>query len=112
MLIPLRDLFGAVFFVAIGLTVVPADLIPAYAARSHRARRGDRALHQSLHRRVATAWLGPGSYERVPHSSARGEFSLVIIRSGRNHRRVVGAIATPYVFVLASLGPLLARFAK
>ncbi|MFN8090039.1 MAG: cation:proton antiporter [Mycobacterium sp.] len=112
-LIPLRDLFGAVFFVAIGLTVVPADLIPmlpaaialavvtaltkvftgAYAARRDRVAR-------------------PGQLRAGTALIARGEFSLVIIGLAATTVESIGAIATPYVFVLASLGPLLARFAK
>lgn len=112
-LIPLRDLFGAVFFVAIGLTVVPADLIPmlpaaivlavvtaltkvftgAYAARRDRVAR-------------------PGQLRAGTALIARGEFSLVIIGLAGTTVEPIGAIATPYVFVLASLGPLLTRFAK
>lgn len=112
-LIPLRDLFGAVFFVAIGLTVVPADLIPmlpaaialavvtaltkvftgAYAARRDRVAR-------------------PGQLRAGTALIARGEFSLVIIGLAGTTVESIGAIATPYVFVLASLGPLLTRFAK
>jgi len=110
---PLRDLFAAVFFVAIGLTVDPTDLLPmlpfalglavvtagtkivtgAYAAhREGVARRG--------RLRAGTALI------------ARGEFSLVIIGLVGANVGPLSAVATPYVFILAIVGPVLARFAK
>jgi CPA2 family monovalent cation:H+ antiporter-2 len=112
-LTPLRDLFAAVFFVSIGLTVAPADLLPmlpvaialaavtavtkmltgAYAARREGAARRGQI-------RAGTALI------------ARGEFSLVIIGLVGASVDTIGAIATPYVFLLAIAGPLLARFAK
>ncbi len=112
-LTPLRDLFAAVFFVAIGLTVAPADLLPmlpvavalaavtavtkvltgAYAARREGAARRGQI-------RAGTALI------------ARGEFSLVIIGLVSASVDTIGAVATPYVFLLAIAGPLLARLAK
>lgn len=110
---PLRDLFAAVFFVAIGLTVAPADLLPmlpvalalaavtaltkvisgAYAARREgAARRGQR--------RAGTALI------------ARGEFSLVIIGLAGAGAGILSAVATPYVFILAFAGPVLTRFVR
>lgn len=113
-LTPLRDLFAAVFFVAIGLTVDPADLLPmlpfalglaavtavtkiitgAYAAsREGAARRGQLRAGSAL--------------------IARGEFSLVIIGlAAVSVGGTLSAVATPYVFILAVAGPVLARFAK
>lgn len=113
-LTPLRDLFAAVFFVAIGLTVDPADLLPmlpfalglaavtavtkiitgGYAAsREGAARRGQL--------RAGTALI------------ARGEFSLVIIGlAALSVGGMLSAVATPYVFILAVAGPVLARFSK
>ncbi len=43
---------------------------------------------------------------------ARGEFSLVIIGLVSASVDTIGAVATPYVFLLAIAGPLLARLAK
>ncbi len=109
---PLRDLFAAVFFVAIGLKVAPADLLPmlpfalglavvtaatkvvtgGYAARREgAAKRGQR--------RAGTALI------------ARGEFSLVIIGLAGG-AGMLSAVATPYVFILAFAGPILTRFAR
>ena len=110
---PLRDLFAAVFFVAIGLTVAPADLLPmlpfaiglaavtavtkivtgAYAARREGAAR-------------------PGQRRAGAALIARGEFSLVIIGLVGTGVGTLSAVATPYVFILAVFGPILARFAK
>ena len=110
---PLRDLFAAIFFVAIGLTINPADLLPmlpvalalaavtaltkvitgAYAARREGAARPGQ-------RRAGTALI------------ARGEFSLVIIGLASTSIGTLSAVATPYVFILAIAGPVLARFAR
>ncbi len=110
---PLRDLFAAVFFVAIGLAVAPADLLPmlpfalalaavtavtkiitgAYAAHREGAARAGQ-------RRAGVALI------------ARGEFSLVIIGLVGTGVGTLAAVATPYVFILAIAGPVLARFTK
>ena len=112
-LIPLRDLFAAVFFVSIGLTVAPADLLPmlpfalglaaftavtkvlsgAYAARREGAAKAGQ-------RRAGTALI------------ARGEFSLVIIGLAGVSVPMLSTVATPYVFILAIVGPVLTRFAR
>ncbi len=112
-LIPLRDLFAAVFFVSIGLTVAPADLLPmlpfalglaavtaatkvitgAYAARREGAAKAGQ-------RRAGTALI------------ARGEFSLVIIGLAGASVATLSPVATPYVFILAVVGPVLTRFAR
>jgi CPA2 family monovalent cation:H+ antiporter-2 len=110
---PLRDLFAAVFFVAIGLTVDPAALLPmlpvavalaavtavtkvitgAYAARREGAARPGQ-------RRAGVALI------------ARGEFSLVIIGLAGTSISALSAVATPYVFILAVVGLVLARFTR
>ena len=112
-LTPLRDLFAAIFFVAIGLTIDPTDLLPmlpvalalaavtaltkvitgAYAARREGAARPGQ-------RRAGTALI------------ARGEFSLVIIGLASTSIGTLSAVATPYVFILAIAGPVLARFTR
>lgn len=112
-LTPLRDLFAAVFFVSIGLTVAPAALLPmlpfalglaavtavtkvitgAYAARREGAAR-------------------PGQRRAGMALIARGEFSLVIIGLAGASVSTLSAVATPYVFILAFAGPVLTRFAK
>lgn len=104
---PLRDLFAAVFFVAIGLEVVPASMIPMLpaavllavvtaatkiASGMYAARREGVARRAQW--RAGTALI------------VRGEFSLVIIALVGASVPVIEAIAMPYVFVLAFLGPV------
>ncbi len=110
-LTPLRDLFAAVFFLAIGLLVDPAELVPMLPA----------ALVLALVTAGTKVWTGqfaarregvgrPGQLRAGTALIARGEFSLVIIGLVGMSSAAVGAVATPYVFILAILGPLLARF--
>ena len=111
MLTPLRDLFAAVFFLAIGLSVDPAELVPMLPA----------ALVLALVTAGTKVWTGqfaarregvgrPGQLRAGTALIARGEFSLVIIGLVSMSTAAVGAVATPYVFLLAIVGPLLARF--
>ncbi len=108
---PLRDLFAAIFFVAIGLQVDPHELVPmlpvalmlAVVTAATKvctgifaARRDGVARRGQL--RAGTALV------------ARGEFSLIIIGLAGVAIPAVAALATAYVFVMAILGPVLARF--
>lgn len=110
-LIPLRDLFAAVFFLAIGLSVNPADLLPMLPAAlvlavvtaatkvvtgMFAAKREGVARRGQL--RAGTALI------------ARGEFSLVIIGLVGESIEAVADVATTYVFVLAIAGPVVTRF--
>jgi CPA2 family monovalent cation:H+ antiporter-2 len=109
-LTPLRDLFAAAFFLAIGLSVDPRALVPllpgafalavctaltkiatgAYAAsRDGVARRG--------RLRAGTALI------------ARGEFSIVIVGLA-SADPTLRALVTAYVLLLATIGPVLTRF--
>lgn len=108
---PLRDLFAAIFFLAIGLSVDPKELFPmlpvalALAVVSaatkvltgmFAARRDGVARRGQL--RAGTALV------------ARGEFSLIIIGLVGASIPVVAALATSYVFMMAIAGPVLARY--
>ncbi|WP_431231855.1 cation:proton antiporter [Mycolicibacterium psychrotolerans] len=112
-LTPLRDLFAAVFFLAIGLSVAPADLVPMLPAAVLLAA-------VTAVTKVATGVYAarrdgvgrPGQLRAGTALVARGEFSLVIIGLAGTTVAAVGTLATPYVFVLAIVGPLLARFAR
>ena len=109
-LTPLRDLFAAAFFLAIGLGVEPATLPPvlpaalalgaitaatklltgAYAAsRDKVARRGQL--------RAGTALI------------PRGEFSIIILGLTAAADPGLAALVTAYVLILATTGPLIAR---
>lgn len=108
---PLRDLFGAVFFLAIGLSVDPKDLLPmlpvavglALVTAATKvitgmvaARRDGVARRGQL--RAGTALI------------ARGEFSLIIIGLVGTSIPVVAALATSYVFIMAIMGPVVSRY--
>jgi monovalent cation:H+ antiporter-2, CPA2 family len=108
---PLRDLFAAIFFLAIGLSIDPKQLLPmlpvaiilaAVTAATKvvtgmfAARRDGVARRGQL--RAGTALI------------ARGEFSLIIIGLVGTSVPGVAALATSYVFVMAIVGPVVARF--
>ena len=109
-LTPLRDLFAAVFFLAIGLSVEPEDLLPMLPA----------ALVLAIvtaATKVATGWFaarreGVGRRGQMRAGTAliaRGEFSLVIIGLVGTTVEELETVATPYVFILAIVGPVLTR---
>ncbi|ABL04911.1 cation:proton antiporter [Mycobacterium ulcerans] len=108
---PLRDLFAAIFFLGIGLSVAPKELIPALPVAillavvtaatkvltgMFAARRDGVARRGQL--RAGTALI------------ARGEFSLIIIGLVGASIPAVAALATAYVFIMAVAGPVLARY--
>ena len=107
---PLRDLFAAIFFVAIGLPVNPRDLMPMLPAALALA-----AVTAAT--KVATGWFAAGregvgrrgKWRAGTALIARGEFSLVIIGLVGVSIQAVGAVAMPYVFILAIIGPILTR---
>ncbi|MEO3788210.1 cation:proton antiporter [Actinocorallia sp. B10E7] len=108
---PLRDLFAAVFFVAIGLSVslsAMAPLLPAAMALA--------ALTAVT--KVATGWYaasrdGVAVRGRVRAGTAliaRGEFSIIIVGLiGPREERLIPLVSA-YVLILAVVGPLLTRF--
>ncbi|MFH5211743.1 cation:proton antiporter [Antrihabitans spumae] len=111
LLSPLRDLFAAIFFVAIGLSVDPQELLPMLPAAvalavvtaatkvatgRFAARRDGVARRGQL--RAGTALI------------ARGEFSIVIIGLVATTNDEIAAVVTPYVFLLAFAGPVITRF--
>jgi CPA2 family monovalent cation:H+ antiporter-2 len=108
---PLRDLFAAIFFVAIGLQVDPHELVPMLPAALVLA-------VVTAATKVATGMLAArrdgvarrGQLRAGTALVARGEFSLIIIGLVGTAMPVVAALATAYVFVMAILGPVLARF--
>ncbi len=107
---PLRDLFAAIFFLAIGLSVDPADLLPMLPAALALAvvtAATKVVTGQFAARREGVA--RPGQLRAGTALIARGEFSLVIIGLVGTSIEQVGAVATPYVFILAIVGPVLAR---
>jgi len=112
LLTPLRDLFGAVFFLAIGLAADVRDLIPMLPAALLLA--VVTALTKVATGAYAARRDGVGTKGQVRAGATlivRGEFSLVIIGLVGETIGAVEALATPYVFILAAVGPVAARFA-
>lgn len=112
LLLPLRNLFAAVFFVFFGLEVDPA-LIPEVAVAA-----GLLGLVTTA-TKIVTGWLAGRSLD-LSHRGrmrlgtalvARGEFSIVIAALGTAREPDLGAFAAAYVVFLAVVGPVLARFA-
>jgi CPA2 family monovalent cation:H+ antiporter-2 len=109
---PLRDLFAAAFFLAIGFTVGPADLLPLLPAAMVLA-------VVSAVAKVATGWfaarrVGVGGRGRLRAGTAliaHGEFSIVVVGLVGTQHPSVGPLVVAYVFTLAIAGPVLTRFA-
>lgn len=111
-LAPLRDFFAAIFFVAIGLSIDPRDLLPALPAAVALA-------VVTAGTKVVTGWYAagrdgagrPGRARAGAVLVIRGEFSLVIIGLAGAAQGLLGSVVAGYVMVLAVLGPVLARYA-
>ena len=112
LLSPLRDLFAAIFFAFVGLSLDPGAIPPVIGAASALAVVG-------IITKFVTGWLGarlmgvgPAGRARAGLTLiARGEFSIAIAgfatTSGVNPD--LEALAVSYVFLLAVAGPILVR---
>ncbi|ULE32460.1 cation:proton antiporter [Mycobacterium sp. IDR2000157661] len=108
---PLRDLFAAVFFLAIGYAVDPADLVPMLpAALALAVVSGATKVATGVFAARRDGVGRPGQLRAGTALIARGEFSLVIIGLVGLSIPQVSAVAMPYVFVMAIVGPVLTRF--
>jgi len=113
-LIPLKDLFAALFFAFFGLQIDPANLPPALLVALGLA-------VVTAATKMATGWWSakrsgisvPGRIRAGATLTARGEFSIVIagIAVAEGIEPDLGPLAAAYVLVLAIGGPLLARAA-
>ncbi|GAA3794874.1 cation:proton antiporter [Streptomyces phyllanthi] len=115
LLMPLRDLFAAVFFVFFGLstdpTTIPPVLLPALAL-----------VALTTATKVATGYWAArrtgigvrGRWRAGGALVARGEFSIVIagLAVSSGVEPALGPLATAYVLLLVVLGPLTARFTE
>ncbi|MFV8317387.1 cation:proton antiporter [Mycobacterium sp. 23] len=108
---PLRDLFGAIFFLAIGLTVDPKELLPMLPV-------GIALAVITTVTKVLTGMFAArrdgvarrGQLRAGGALVARGEFSLIIIGLVGTTIPAVAALATSYVFIMAIVGPVLSRY--
>lgn len=111
LLLPLRNLFAAVFFVFFGLQV-DIRLISGVAAAAVAI-----AVFSTV-AKMATGWIaagrvGIGTPGRVRAGAAlvaHGEFSIVIAELGIARESDLGALAAAYVVILTFIGALLYQF--
>ena len=111
---PLRDMFAALFFVFVGLSVDPALLIPVLGGAVLLAVVGAAT-------KFATGWLGArhfgvgrtGAIRAGAVLIARGEFSIVIagLATSAGVDPDLEAFAVAYVLLLAIAGPIAAKLA-
>jgi CPA2 family monovalent cation:H+ antiporter-2 len=110
-LAPLKDLFGAAFFVYFAYDTAPADIVPVLPAAVSLA-----VVTGAT--KVATGWYaagrdGVGRKGRLRAGTAliaRGEFSVVIAGLAITAGFVeIGPVATAYVLVMAVSGPIITR---
>jgi monovalent cation:H+ antiporter-2, CPA2 family len=111
---PLRDMFAALFFVFVGLSVDPALLIPMLGGAAILAVVGAAT-------KFATGWFGArhfgvartGAIRSGAVLIARGEFSIVIagLATSAGIDPDLEAFAVAYVLLLAIAGPIAAKLA-
>jgi CPA2 family monovalent cation:H+ antiporter-2 len=112
LLSPLRDLFAAIFFAFIGLSVDPADVWRAAAPAVVLAAIG-------VGTKAATGWFGARGLDagaRIRGGTvlvARGEFSLALagLAATAEVDPRLPPLAVAYVVILAVVGPIAARLA-
>ncbi|MET8144021.1 cation:proton antiporter [Sphaerisporangium sp. NPDC005288] len=112
LLIPLRDLFAAVFFVFFGLQTDPAAIWPmaglaALLAVVSMATKLATGAYAARRAGVARAGQARAGIALIP----RGEFNIVIagLAVAAGAHRDLGPLAAGYVLILAAFGPLAAR---
>jgi len=113
-LTPLRDVFAAVFFVFFSLDIDPASVPPALPEAALLA------AVTGATKVVTGAWAAgragvalPGRLRAGMALVPRGEFSIILagLALTQGLEPELGPLATAYVLILASAGPVLARFA-
>lgn len=109
---PLRDLFAAIFFLGIGVSVDPHRLLPmlpvaAALAAVTAATKVATGVFAARREGVATR----GQLRAGATLIARAEFSLIIVGLLGSSVAGLAPLAMAYVFVVATVGPVLARFA-
>ena len=111
LLLPLRNLFAAVFFVFFGLKVdlgsIPGVAVAAAVIAA-----------VTVVTKVATGWIAagragigkPGRVRAGAALIAHGEFSIVIAELGVGRESDLGALAAAYVIILTFAGAVLYQF--
>ncbi len=107
---PLRDLFAAIFFLAIGFSVDPKELVPMLpAALALAAVTAATKVATGIFAAQRDGVARRGQWRAGTALIARGEFSLVIIGLVGQTVGAVTSVATTYVFILAITGPIVTR---
>ena len=112
LLLPLRNLFAAVFFVFFGLQV-DVSLIPGVAVAALAV------AAVTVVTKIVTGWIAagragigkPGRLRAGAALIAHGEFSIVIAELGIARESDLGALAAAYVIILTLVGAVLYQFA-
>lgn len=115
LLLPLRDIFAASFFVLFGLSVDPRSIPPVLLVALTLAVVTAATKHLTAWWAGRVAGFGTAARRRAGAVlTARGEFSIVIAEIGvaAGLHDQLGPLATAYVLVLAITSPVLARFAR
>jgi CPA2 family monovalent cation:H+ antiporter-2 len=108
---PLRDLFAAIFFLGIGVSVDPQHLVPMLpVAIALAAVTGATKVATGVFAARREGVARRGQLRAGTTLIARAEFSLIIIGLVGSSIPGLGALAMAYVFVVAIAGPVLARF--
>ncbi|MEV6987119.1 cation:proton antiporter [Sphaerisporangium sp. NPDC051017] len=115
LLIPLRDLFAAVFFVFFGLQTDPAAIWPMAGAAGllavvSMATKLATGMYAARRAGVARAGQARAGIALIP----RGEFNIVIagLAVAAGAHPDLGPLAAGYVLILAAFGPLAARLVE
>lgn len=114
LLSPMRDLFAAMFFAFVGLSIDPSSIPPVLLPATVLG-------ILTIITKVATGWIGAarsgvgvrGRVRAGAMLTARGEFSIAIagLATAAGVAADFEALAISYVFILAIFGPILARLA-
>ena len=110
---PLRDLFAAIFFLFVGLQIVPASIPSVLLLALGLAFLT--SVTKIVTGWVAAGWEGVAARGRMRAGTAlvaRGEFSVVIAGLGASVEPRLAPLAAAYVLLMAITGPLVARFAE
>jgi CPA2 family monovalent cation:H+ antiporter-2 len=108
---PLRDLFAAVFFLGVGVAVDPQSLIPALpVAVALAAVTSVTKIATGVFAARRDGVARRGQWRAGTTLIARAEFSLIIIGLIGETISGLAPLAMSYVFIVATLGPVLARF--
>jgi CPA2 family monovalent cation:H+ antiporter-2 len=108
---PLRDLFAAVFFLSVGVAVDPQSLVPALpVAIALAAVTSMTKMATGVFAARRDGVARRGQWRAGTTLIARAEFSLIIIGLIGDTTPGLAPLAMSYVFIVATVGPVLARF--